>query len=204
MKPGKTYLPVASITSAPRGAVGPRSIRVIGTFSQKISARYRSPAVTISPFRTRRLIYSLGRFPNISDPFAEPTGANDLLPGVELNPFLPLDMEISVERVIPAGEWEHCHGRGDANVDPDHSRFCPMLELPRGLPGIGENGRAIAISGAVRDLNRMLKIIRPDDIQDRAENLFAGESHLVPHLVNNGRAEKESVRRIAHPRVASV
>src|SRR5689334_24427303 len=42
MNPGKTYLPAASITSAPGGAAIFRSIRVMVSFSQKMSATYRS------------------------------------------------------------------------------------------------------------------------------------------------------------------
>src|SRR2546427_1081046 len=54
MKPGKTYLPDASITSASGGAARLRSMREMVSFSQKMSATKRSLAVMISPFLMSR------------------------------------------------------------------------------------------------------------------------------------------------------
>src|SRR4029453_15128487 len=53
MKPGKTYLPCASTTSSALILSMLRSIRVIVSFSQKMSATYFSFGVTISPFLIR-------------------------------------------------------------------------------------------------------------------------------------------------------
>src|SRR5437667_2129812 len=53
INPGKTSLPVASITSHPDDGVMSRSMRVIVSFSQKRSATNLSEAVTIWPFLMR-------------------------------------------------------------------------------------------------------------------------------------------------------
>ena len=54
MKPGKTYLPLASMTSAPAGAARSRPIAVIVSPSQRMSATYWSVAVVIWPFLISR------------------------------------------------------------------------------------------------------------------------------------------------------
>src|SRR5580765_5959750 len=60
MKPGKTNLPVASITSAPGGTSKFLPMRVIVSFSAYTSACKREPTFTISPFRTNKpIIYFL-------------------------------------------------------------------------------------------------------------------------------------------------
>ena len=50
MNPGKTYLPLASITSAPAGAGRLRPIAAIVSPSHRMSATYWSVAVVIWPF----------------------------------------------------------------------------------------------------------------------------------------------------------
>src|SRR3972149_5911666 len=61
MKPGKTYLPAASITSAPAGGERLRPIAAIVSPSQRISAVYWSVAVVIWPFLIKSGMAGLAR-----------------------------------------------------------------------------------------------------------------------------------------------
>ena len=124
--------------------------------------------------------------------------------GVELDAFFPLDMKIAVKGIVPASEGEHRHRRRHANVDPDHPRFDSMLEFARGFAGVGENGGAVAVGGFVRQFHGVIEILHSHDIQDRAEDLFASDRHFILHVVDDGCADKESVRRVGDMRIAAV
>src|ERR1700756_1612885 len=56
MKPGKTSLPLASIVSVPAGGSRFLPMRVMVSSSTKMSARFRAPTVTISPFLISKAI----------------------------------------------------------------------------------------------------------------------------------------------------
>src|SRR4051794_7334329 len=75
-------------------------------------------------------------FPHVSNPIAKPPCRHYLLLRVKLHAFFPLNMEVAVERFVPPGEGEHGHGRGHADVNPNHAGFDPMPELARGFSGL--------------------------------------------------------------------
>src|SRR2546423_4916688 len=83
--------------------------------------------------------------PYVANTVPKPPRRHHLLLRVELDALFPLNVQITVERFVPAGEWEHRHRGGDADVDADHAGFDPMLELARGFSGMGEDRRAIAV-----------------------------------------------------------
>ena len=66
-----------------------------------------------------------------------------------------------------------------------------MLEFARGFAGVGEDRGAVAVGGLVRQLDRVIEVIHPHHVQDRAENFLARERHFVLHLVDNRRAQVE-------------
>src|ERR1700685_2029081 len=154
MKPGNTNLPAASTTWAPGGASRPGPIRVIVSPSQKMSARERESAVTISPFLIRSAIAG-SLPPDVVHRAAEPPRGDRLLLGVELHGFAALDVEVPVEGLVPAGEREHGHRGRHPHVDPDHAGLDAVLELPRRPAGRGEDRRPVAIGRLVGRLDRL-------------------------------------------------
>src|ERR1039457_5107373 len=127
MNPGNTYLPAASTTCVPAGASRPAPNLVMVSPPQKKSALASASAVMISPFLIRRGMG--GSFPpDVVHGAAKPAGCDNLLPRVELHGLAPLDVEVAVERGVPAGEREHRHRGGHADVDPDHPGLDPVFE----------------------------------------------------------------------------
>ena len=62
--------------------------------------------------------------------------ADDFLLRVELHAFLALHVQVAEEGFVPAGEREHRHRGGHADVDADHAGLDAMLEFARGLAGV--------------------------------------------------------------------
>lgn len=86
------------------------------------------------------------RPPDIAYAIAEPTRGDDFLPHVKLHAFATLDVQVAVKGIVPAGEGEQGHWRGDTDVDADHAGFDAMLEFARGFAGLSEDGGAVAIA----------------------------------------------------------
>src|SRR6476620_9545076 len=83
--------------------------------------------------------------PNVTDAISEPACRNDLLLRVELDAFFPLNVQVSVKRIIPASEREHRHRGRDADVDADHAGFDAMLEFAGGFAGVREDRGAVSV-----------------------------------------------------------
>src|ERR1039457_1970503 len=114
MNPGNTYLPAASTTYVPAGASRPAPILVMVSPSQEMSALARRAPVLFLPFLIRG---GMGGSlpPDVVHGAAKPAGCDNLLPRVELHGLAPLDVEVAVERGVPAGEREHRHQIGRAH-----------------------------------------------------------------------------------------
>src|SRR5215217_3127360 len=104
-----------------------------------VSQRYRTPWCQIL------------LLPHVSHTFAKPARRDHFLLRVELYRLAALDVEVAVERVVPTGEGEHRHRRGDADVDSHHSGLHAMLELACGLSAVGEDRRTVSKGRRVRD-----------------------------------------------------
>src|ERR1041385_3809003 len=117
--------------------------------------------------------FGISFLPHIANGIAEPAGRDDFLLRVKLHAFLPLDVEIAVKGFAPAGKRKHRHGRGHANVDPDHSCFDAVFEFAPSFAGVGENRGAVAVSTLVCGFDCGVEIVHPHDVEHRAEHFFA-------------------------------
>ena len=135
---------------------------------------------------------------------AEPAGRDDFLLGVELHGFPALDVEVAEEGVVPAGEGEHRHRRGHADVDADHAGLHAVLELARGLAAVREDRGAVAEGGLVGLLDGAVEVVHAHDVEHGAEDFLAGERHVGLHAVDDGGAEVKTARGIGHFHAAAV
>src|SRR5258706_9285563 len=122
----------------------------------------------------------------------EPSRGDRLLPGVELDGFGSLHVQIPEEGLVPAGEGEPGHGGGDADVDADHAGVEVLLELPGGVAAAGEDGGAVAIGTAAADVQGLFERGGADDREDGAEDFLGGDFHAGLDAVDDGGAEEEA------------
>src|SRR5262245_57336845 len=81
----------------------------------------------------------------------EPARHRQLLPRVVLDPLDPLDVQRAEEGVVPSGEGEPGDGGRDADVDPDHPRVEPVLELAGRPAAPGEDRCTVAVWAGAAD-----------------------------------------------------
>ena len=74
---------------------------------------------------------------------SEPPTHNDLLLRVEPHRILPVRVQIAEEGILPAGEREKCHRRGNPDVHAHHPHFASRRVFARRLAAAGENRRSI-------------------------------------------------------------
>ena len=63
-----------------------------------------------------------------SCPFFGPALYHHLGLGEKLDGMPSLSVEVPKEAIVPAAEWELCHGCSYSNVDPDITRIGPVTE----------------------------------------------------------------------------
>ena len=64
-----------------------------------------------------------------------PPARHDSLLGIEMHAVLPQDVQIAKERVPPSSKREEGHGRGNADVDADHTSGHVLGKLTRSGSG---------------------------------------------------------------------
>ena len=119
---------------------------------------------------------------------SEPAGHQHLLFGVEVDGVFAMGVEISEEGVLPAGEGEEGHWRGDSDVDSHHADFNPALVVARGLAILREDRGRVAELGTVHESDGVLQGVDADDGEHRSEDLFAGDGHAGLDVVEDSRA----------------
>src|SRR5882757_6539361 len=122
----------------------------------------------------------------------EPSRGDRLLPGVELDGFGSLHVQVPEEGLVPAGEGEPGHGGGDADVDADHAGVEVLLELPGGVAAAGEDGGAVAVGTAAADVEGLFERGGADDREDGAEDFVGGDLHARLDPIDDRGAEEEA------------
>src|ERR1700722_3569941 len=82
-------------------------------------------------------------------PGRRPALDDDLLFGIEIDGIAALRVQIAEEAVLPAGEREIRHRRGDADVDPDVAGTNLVAELARGGAAGREQARHVPVRGSI-------------------------------------------------------
>src|SRR5437868_1451488 len=108
-----------------------------------------SPRSTARSTKTQILTPALLRFPNrirmrIRRRF-KPPAQRELLLSIKLHSFGALNVQITKERIVPAGERKPGHRRRDADVDADHACLETARKLAGGIAAAGKDTRAIAV-----------------------------------------------------------
>ncbi len=102
-------------------------------------------------------------------------------------------MEVAEERRVPAAEREEGHGGGDADVDADHAGLDAVAEFTGGFAAAGEYGGAVAVGRRVGEFDGSVEVFHADDIEHRAEHLLLHRDHAGLHVIEDGRADEETV-----------
>src|ERR1017187_9483916 len=102
-------------------------------------------------------------------------------------------VKIAEERALVACEWEHADRHRDAHVDADHAAVRPLRERPGGVAALREDHRTVSERVGVHHGHAFLKILHPLDADHRTEDLLVTAAHAGLDMVEDARAEVETV-----------
>src|SRR5258708_14592819 len=107
----------------------------------------------------RRVSALQARVPAPRPSTLEPARHHDLLLGVKGDGVLSVGVEVAEEGLLPSGEWEECHWRRNADVDPHHADLDAARKLARPLSIRREDGRGLALLSFIHQLARAIERI---------------------------------------------
>src|SRR3954451_20079612 len=184
----------AASASATAATCAPSPVAVrVRTWSRPIIPAPMTPTPTlIAASHRRREVHVpavVGRVLRL----LRPAAGDDLAACVELDPLRPVDVLVAEQRRLPAAERVEGHRDRDRDVDADHPDLDLALEVPRGLPGGGEDRRPVGVRVGVDEVDRLAQRLHPHDAQHRAEDLVAVDVHLGRDAVEQRGADEEPV-----------
>src|SRR5208282_3814173 len=133
-----------------------------------------------------------------------PAGGHGLGAGVEADRIRPMLVEIAEPRALPAAESIVGDRHRDRHVDADHADLDLAGEVARRVAVAGEYGDAVAVFVVVAQSQSLAVIMGADDRQNRAEDLFLVDPHVLRHMIEETPADIEAVLVALHPEVAPV
>ena len=119
-----------------------------------------------------------------------PAAHDHLLLGVEGDGVAAMRVQVSEERLLPAGEREEGHGRGHADIDADHADLDARGIFAGRFSVSGEDGRSVAEWRPVHQIDGGIEILDADHGEHRAEDLLARDGHVGRDVVENRGAEE--------------
>ena len=102
-------------------------------------------------------------------------------------------MGVAQQRLLPATEGVVGHGHRNRHVDAHHASLNLNHKVAGGVAVGGEDGRAVTVRRRVNDLDSLFVGVGVYHYQHRAENFLAVDVQLAVHVVQNGRAQPETV-----------
>src|SRR5208282_5334532 len=112
-----------------------------------------------------------------------PAGGHGLGAGVEADRIRPMLVEIAEPRALPAAESVIGDRHRDRHVDADHADLDLAGEVARRVAVAGEDRDAVAVFMVVAEAERFRIVVRADDREHRAENLFLVDAHVLGDMV---------------------
>src|SRR6185369_1718021 len=116
----------------------------------------------------------------------------DLVLGPEPEALHAVLADVAEARPLPAAEAVIGDRDRDRHVDTDHADVHARGEFARGMAVAGEDRDAVSIVVLRGEPDRFLEVLRPDHLQDRAENLFPVALHVGCDMVEEGRTDEKA------------
>src|SRR4051794_26311006 len=121
-----------------------------------------------------------------------PALGDDLVLGPEAQALLAVLADIAEAGALPSAEAVITDGHRNRHVDADHPDIDAGGEFARGVAVAGEDRGAVAVFVLRGEGERLLEVLRADDLQHRAENLVLVALHAGRHVIEQSRADEEA------------